>query len=207
MPVRLPALLTEADLPGPELQAAALDGQVYPVGDAWCSVAEIDDAVGRALSAGASLGPGVVVAGRTAAWVWGARGPAPLPHTGFVVSPARVKHRSRGSIVRQVVIDDDEIVHVRGVAVTTPARTVVDLARDESWSPGDETRARDMARRHDVTLAEAVGVLDRRGRLPHRRRTLDRLSRAWPPGPGPTSPDDDTGARTEHGRDQPALTR
>ena len=34
MSVRLPELLTEADLPGPELRAAALDGQLYAVADA-----------------------------------------------------------------------------------------------------------------------------------------------------------------------------
>lgn len=207
MSPRLPALLTEADLPGPELRAAALDGQVYAVGDAWRSVAEIDDHVGRAVSAGASLGTGVVVAGRTAAWVWGARGPAPLPHTGLVVSPARVKHRSRGSVVRQVVIDDDEMVVVHGVAVTTPARTVVDLARAEHWTPADETAARDVSRLHDVSSAEAVAVLDRRGRLPHRRRTLDRLGRVRLPGARAMRADDDAVRIAGGSSDQPALTR
>jgi hypothetical protein len=187
MSVRLPALLTEADLPGPELRAAALDGQLYAVGDAWCSIAEIDDHTGRAVAAGLSLGQGVVVAERTAAWVWGARGPAPLPHTGLVVSPSRVKHQSRGSVVRQVVVDDDEMVVIRGVSVTTPVRTVVDLARGDSWAARDETIARDVCELHGVTMDEAIAVLDRRGRLPRRHRTLDRLRRLWLPGPRPAA--------------------
>ncbi|NRD25949.1 type IV toxin-antitoxin system AbiEi family antitoxin [Frigoribacterium sp. VKM Ac-2836] len=181
MPERLPAVLTTDDLPEAELRAAALDGQVYAVGDSWRSVAEIDDHVGRAISVGLTLGAGVVAAERTAAWVWGARGSAPLPHFGLVVSPARVKHRGRGSVVRQVVIDDDEIVQVNGAAVTTPARTVVDLARREGWASMDETAARDVASRHGVTASEAVAVLDRRGRLPHRPRTLDRIARVCVP--------------------------
>lgn len=206
--VRLPALLTEADLPGPELRAAALDGQLYAVGDAWRSIAEIDDHAGRAVAAGLSLGQGVVVAERTAAWVWGARGPAPLPHSGLVVSPARVKHRSRGSVVRQVVVDDDEVVVIRGVAVTTPARTVVDLARADSWVTRDETIARDVCDLHGVTMDEAIAVLDRRGRLPHRRRSLDRLRRIWSPGPRAGSTDDETAAPARSvPTDQPALTR
>ncbi|KQS22271.1 hypothetical protein [Frigoribacterium sp. Leaf186] len=208
MSARLPALLTEADLPGPELRAAALDGQLYPVGDAWRSIAEIDDHVGRAVAAGLSLGRGVVVAERTAAWVWGARGPAPLPHTGLVVSPARVKHRSRGSVVRQVVVDDDEMVVIRGVAVTTPARTVVDLARADSWVTRDETVARDVCDLHGVTMDDAIAVLDRRGRLPHRRRSLDRLRRIWSPGRRPGGTDDEAAVHAPLvPTDQPALTR
>ncbi|ROS54412.1 hypothetical protein EDF50_0492 [Frigoribacterium sp. PhB24] len=212
MPERLPTVLTPDDLPEAELRAAALDGQVYACGDAWRSVAEIDDHVGRAVAAGLALGAGVVAAERTAAWVWGARGPAPLPHSGLVVSPARVKHRGRGSVVRQVVIDHDEIVSVGGAAVTTPARTLVDLARREDWAPQDATAARDVASHQRVTTTEAVAVLDRRGRLPHRDRTLDRLARACAPDGSELVSDEgrDTDAREAHRAvmpGQPALTR
>lgn len=181
MTERLPAVLTENDLPGPELRAAALDGQVYPVGDAWRSVAEIDDSDGRAIAAGRALGSGVVLAEGTAAWVWGAHGVAPRPHTGFVASPARVKHQERGSVIRQVVIDEDEIVFVQGVAVTTPARTVVDLVRDDAWTSRHETMARDVSAQHSVRRSTALELLDRRGRLPHRRRSVERLVRVCQP--------------------------
>lgn len=190
MTERLPAVLTELDLPGPELRAAALDGQVYPVGDAWRSVAEIDDSDGRAIAAGRALGSGVVLAEGTAAWVWGAPGAAPRPHTGFVPSPARVKHQERGSVVRQVVIDEDEIVLLQGVAVTSPARTVVDLVRDEAWTARHETMARDVSARHFVTRSAALELLDRRGRLPHRRRAAERLGRVC-------QPDDETTLKDE----------
>jgi hypothetical protein len=215
MPVRLPPVLTDGDLPEPELRAAALDGQVYAVGDSWRSVAEIDDHVGRAIAVGFALGAGVVAAERTAAWVWGARGPAPLPHSGLVVSPARVKHRGRGSVIRQVVIDDDEIVTVHGLSVTTPVRTVVDLARRDDWAPQDERAARDVSRQQGVTSVDAITVLDRRGRLPHRMRTVDRLERVCgaDPDQGPgdeVPPRDATGhvqRRGPGGSAQPALTR
>ncbi|KQO47002.1 hypothetical protein ASG28_05000 [Frigoribacterium sp. Leaf415] len=213
MPVRLPLVLTDDDLPETELRAAALDGQVYAVGDSWRSIAEIDDHVGRAIAVGFALGAGVVAAERTAAWVWGARGPAPLPHSGLVVSPARVKHRGRGSVIRQVVIDDDEIVTVHGVAVTTPARTVVDLARREDWTPQDETAARDVSTQQGVTSADAVAVLDRRGRLPHRARTVERLGRVCAGDAstqmGDESPRDDAHPprRAATIVTQPALTR
>jgi hypothetical protein len=201
MPVRLPPVLTDGDLPEPELRAAALDGQVYAVGDSWRSVAEIDDHVGRAIAVGFALGAGVVAAERTAAWVWGARGPAPLPHSGLVVSPARVKHRGRGSVIRQVVIDDDEIVTVHGVAVTTPVRTVVDLARRDDWAPQDERAARDVSRQQGVTSADAITVFDRRGRLPHRMRTVDRLERVCEAdpdeGPGDEVPPRDASGHVE----------
>jgi len=215
MPARLPLVLTDDDLPEAELRAAALDGQVYAVGDSWRSIAEIDDHVGRAMAVGLALGAGVVAAERTAAWVWGARGPAPLPHSGLVVSPARVKHRGRGSVIRQVVIDDDEIVAVHGVAVTTPARTVVDLARREDWTPQDETAARDVSTQQGVTSADAVAVLDRRGRLPRRAQTVERLVRVCGAdtaiGTDDELPGDDAHrprrASVMEGSAQPALTR
>ncbi|MBD8138948.1 hypothetical protein IFT36_00115 [Frigoribacterium sp. CFBP 13605] len=213
MPARLPLVLTHDDLPEPELRAAALDGQVYAVGGSWRSVAEIDDAGGRAIAIGIALGAGVVAAERSAAWVWGARGPAPLPHSGLVVSPARVKHRGRGSIVRQVVIDEGEIVTVHGVAVTTPARTVVDLARCEGWASEDETAARDVASQQGVTYADAIAVLDRRGRLPHRTRTVERLDRVCPVVADAARADDevrrdaDAPGRSAEAASQPALTR
>jgi hypothetical protein len=213
MPVRLPLVLTDDDLPETELRAAALDGQLYAVGDSWRSIADIDDHVGRAIAVGFALGAGVVAAERTAAWVWGARGPAPLPYSGLVVSPARVKHQGRGSVIRQVVIDDDEIVTVHGVAVTTPARTVVDLARRDDWTPQDETAAGDVSTQQGVTSADAVAVLDRRGRLPHRARTVHRLVHVCvgdaPTQVGVATPRDDAHPprRAAAIGIQPALTR
>ncbi|KPG84181.1 hypothetical protein [Frigoribacterium sp. RIT-PI-h] len=213
MPVRLPLVLTDDDLPETELRAAALDGQVYAVGDSWRSIAEIDDHVGRAIAVGSALGAGVVAAERTAAWVWGARGPAPLPHSGLVVSPARVKHRGRGSVIRQVVIDDDEIVTARGVAAATPARTGGARARRDNWTPQDETAAGDVSTQQGVTSAEAVAVLDRRGRLPPRARAVHRLVHVCagdaPTQVGVESPRDDAHPprRAAAIGIQPALTR
>jgi hypothetical protein len=116
-------------------------------------------------------------------------------------------------VIRQVVIDDDEIVTVHGVPVTTPARTVVDLARREDWTPQDETAAGDVSSQQGVTSADAVAVLDRRGRLPHRTRTVDRLGRICAADAsvqmGDESPRDDEHSprRAATIVTQPALTR
>lgn len=175
MPRRVPHLLTASDLPSVELQSAVLDGELYAIGDAWRSVSDIDDPASRAASLSDRYGDRIVVAGRSAAWVWGARGSAPLPHDGLVSERSRHKAPALGLSVREVLIDDDEIVPFGRTLVTTPVRTVVDLARTSSWSPEDERATRDVAAGHGLRLGQALNVMDRRRRVPYRIRAVARL--------------------------------
>ena len=200
MPPRLPPVLTELDLPDAELQAAALDGQLYAVGGCWRSIAEIDDPVGRATAIAHALGGRVIAAEATAAWVWGARGAAPLPHRGLVTARTRLKHVAPGVTVRQVVIDDDEVQMLGGATVTTPVRTLVDLARLGEWRPRDQAAARDLVVLHHIDIDDAVRLMDRREKVSHRLRALSRLSSVVPSlaPPSPSSASEPSSGVSRH---------
>jgi hypothetical protein len=171
----LPRLLTPLDLPEVELQAAALDGEVWRVADRWASVADPDDPWWRAEALADALGPFVVAARGTAAWIWGARAAAPRRLEAVVPSSAR-HHDDRPDVqVGEVLIDDDEIVRLGRVRTTTPARTVLDLLRGDDWSEGAERLVRTLLVDHRVDPRRVAALVRRHGRLPHRRRAAARL--------------------------------
>ena len=129
---------TPVILPGPviaasELRAAALDGEVVALGEGFVPIDTPITARARA----ASLSPllidsRVVVADRSAAWVWG-WGPAPNAVMTCVAITARIPSPDRSRLrTREVVIDNDEHRMLDIVRVTTPERTLLDLARHDS---------------------------------------------------------------------------
>ena len=129
---------TPVILPGPviaasELRAAALDGEVVALGEGFVPIDTPITARARA----ASLSPllidsRVVVADRSAAWVWG-WGPAPNAVMTCVAITARIPSPDRRRLrTREVVIDNDEHRMLDIVRVTTPERTLLDLARHDS---------------------------------------------------------------------------
>lgn len=126
---RLPAYLQPPELSVAELAAARLDGEVFAFEDGYCSVDEPDTVRLRAavLEHLPHLS-GAVVAEMSAAWLHGAALVAPRVHTGFV-SPERRSARSSRLRLRQVVLRPDDSEPCGALRVTTPTRTVADLAR------------------------------------------------------------------------------
>lgn len=139
-----------------------------------------DDGAARHLllvhAAVAALAPGVVVSHASAAVVHG------LPVWGLpldVVHVTRARRRSggrRGSRVHvhSAPLDPDEIVVVGGVAVTSLARTLVDLARQVPFEQAVVT-ADAALHRHLTDRAALDAALERRPRwpgLPAARRAL-----------------------------------
>ncbi|WP_209560819.1 type IV toxin-antitoxin system AbiEi family antitoxin [Frigoribacterium sp. PvP032] len=171
----LPRLLTARDLPEVELQAAALDGHVCRVADSWASIVDPDDAWRRAEALAEALGPIVVGARGTAAWIWGARAAAPRRLEAVVPSSAR-HHVDRADLtVGEVLIDDDEITQLGRVRVTSPTRTVLDLLRADDWSGDAERLVRTLLVDHHVDPRQVAALVRRHGRLPGRRRAANRL--------------------------------
>jgi hypothetical protein len=191
----LPSLLTAADLPLPELQAAALDGDVYRLDRVFSSVAEFDVPWRRAAAVAPTFGEEFVVARSSAAWVWGASAFAPATHEGYrpapvghdpqepagalVAGPTSPSRRWRdspvGMSVSEVVLDAVDVVDFGSVRVTTPVRTVVDLVRGETWGPEVAAAVRGLCTDHRVDREACDAVLDRRRNLPHKRRARGRL--------------------------------
>lgn len=173
MTASLPQLLTDTDLPDAELQAAALDGDVFRVDRAFCSVAEFDIPWRRA--AALTISDSLVVATRSAAWVWGVVSEAPLRHEAFRPGPGGHSDDPPGLRVRQVAVDPADIVDFGAVRVTTPARTVVDLCRVTEFDEGVAAVVRRLVAEHRVDRAACDEVLERGRSLPHRRRARARL--------------------------------
>lgn len=162
MTTSLPSVLTTAELPSVELQAAALDGDVFPLDRAFCSIAEFDVPWRRALALAPRVTPAAVAVRLTAAWVWGA----------IAEAPWEVEVLTHGHRVRDFA---DEIVDFGPIRVTTPARTLVDLARADVWDARVALAARRLAEEHHLTANDIRAVLSRSTHLPYRRRAEDRL--------------------------------
>jgi hypothetical protein len=129
---RLPAVLSTADLPLAELAAAALDGELYPLGDCWCPVDEPVGPEARACAIAGSVPDRVIVERMTAAWVFGA-GVLPARHQVCVDRKDRANlPLSAWYCLREVTGVTGDTVIVAPLRVTTPLRTVLDLCRDAS---------------------------------------------------------------------------
>ncbi|GAB3044683.1 hypothetical protein GCM10027052_28750 [Parafrigoribacterium mesophilum] len=178
MPYRLPAVLSRVDLPEAELCAALLDGELYRVDECFSPCDEVERPITRANALAAITPSRLIAEQRTAAWVHGALGVPPTVHQFCVDARARARPpRTRRISVREVEIDGSEVQSFGGVRVTTPLRTVADLAR---FSPafGCEERLIVTA----LLAIDGFGIdecrlaLNRRHNLPGKRRALRRIA-------------------------------
>lgn len=174
----LPAVLTDRDIPAPELGGMRLDGEVYPLAEGWCSIAELESPVHRAHAVLGRRSARLIAELGTAAWVWGATPIVPRVVEFCVDLGARARLRISPIVrVRELVLDPDDRVDLAGVGVTSPVRTMVDLARFRDPLTDDDRRVIvELARIGGVGLAEGRELMDRRRNLPEKRRALTRLT-------------------------------
>lgn len=178
MPPRLPPVLSGRDLPIAELSAARLDGELFPVAGAFAPIDEVDGPRLRARALGTGIHDRLIAEQFSAAWIWGALASPPARHQFCAAIGARV---SRTIVpwctVREVVIDEAAVVTIDGIAVTTPLRTVVDLAR---FSPtfGSTERAvvSSLLVFGGLTVHDALRDMDARRNLPGKREAARRLT-------------------------------
>ncbi|MGW9629331.1 hypothetical protein ACWGST_01395 [Agromyces sp. NPDC055520] len=193
---RLPSVLGTADLSLAELCAARIDGELMSIDEAWAPVDEPDLPSLRATALAMRAPRLLVIERHSAAWVHGAI-PAPPPLAQFCVSrAARVAAFSAPQlVVREVVIDDADIVEYPGARCTSVGRTGFDLLREPPAHGAPHGADRDSADREadrDAGLQRIVTALCSMHpglaaelrvrfadavRLPHRALALDRLSR------------------------------
>jgi len=160
-----------------ELSAARLDGHLVEVDAAYMPADTIETTGVRAASLGPLLRDLMAATHLTAAWVHGAIAEPPARHT---VQRA-VSQRIHGVIhrrlhYRDVYLPDADLLRIGGVLVTTPARTVADLARVDD---ADHRAAlRGFVDRGQGAVREGIDWLQRAGTVPHKVRAL-RLLREW----------------------------
>lgn len=177
MTQRLAAVLTPADLPASELSAARLDGELFTIADCFSPIDLPDRATSRAQSLAHGLSERVIVELFSAAWVLGATEITPVFPQFCSTAKARAKPAAiRRLAVREVVIDDDEILCIGGVRVTSPLRTATDLIRSSAQFGADTQlvvlRLLELA---GASVDDCIALLDRRRKLPGKRRALERL--------------------------------
>lgn len=83
---------------------------------------------GRLLAAVLANEP-AVASHKTAAWIWGLL--RTRPGTFHLTAPTR-RHRKEPFVVHFARLEPEDVTTVNGIPVTSPARTVLDLAPDES---------------------------------------------------------------------------
>ena len=178
MTPRLPVVFYPPFLSAVELRAAELDGELFAVGWGWEHADLPPSAAARAASLRPELPPRAILADRTAAWVWGWT----TRRVGVAICidiRARISSPHRRSYrAREVVIDGDEVRHLGGVSITSPERTIVDLARHDGAN--DVVILMAAGIRHHALMPERIGHLaDRRPSSAGRRRASERIAAAF----------------------------
>lgn len=158
-----------------ELRAAELDGELTRVGDAFLPIDVPVGAADRARSLSAVRRESrLFVQRRSAAWVYGWCAEPATPSLAASIG-SRVPSGTRMRTgARELVIDADDLQLVGGVLVTTPVRTLLDLARADD----DECPLADLHRMIELSGLGADAVLEALSaarRAPYTARARQRL--------------------------------
>lgn len=156
-----------------ELSAACLDGHLVELGDAYIPADAVETAALRAGSLARLLGASLAATHLTAAWIHGALPWPPARHTVQRAVGRRLHIVPDHRIVyRDLAVPAEDLHSVGGVLVTTPVRTLVDLARH--GDPAHARALRLLAAQHPDSVVAAIERL-RAGTLPHKRAALKLL--------------------------------
>jgi len=161
-----------------ELQSAALDGELVPLGEGFLPIDAPSTAIARAMSLSPAVkGSRVIISDRSAAWVWGWL-EMPSSISTCVSIAARIPSPDRRRLrAREVVIDDHERVVLGKMVVTSPVRTLVDLARHDSGADLATLLMRGI-RAHNIEQQQLVAALSGRNNLSFVRAARQRLEEA-----------------------------
>lgn len=164
-----------------ELSAARLDGHLVEVGEGYMPADAVETAAMRAASLRPLLQPGgrsvLAAVLLSAAWVHGAIPEPPARHCIQRAVDRRIRARAGPrAVFRDVPVPDDDLLVLGGVLVTTPARTLGDLARTETPA-GDPavTDAIDVLAAGPGAARDAIIRLALAPALPGKRTALTRL--------------------------------
>lgn len=161
-----------------ELSAARIDGRLVELGEGYIPADAIETPALRAASLATVLGDRLAATHLTAAWVHGAADdlPARLQVQRAVARRIRpvIDHRIA---YRDSVVRPQDLALLGGVLVTTAARTLADLAREEAGGAGDVQTTAAIARlaAGALTVREAIVSLALQDAVPGKPAALDLL--------------------------------
>lgn len=180
MAPRLASVLTTADFSAAELSALRLDGDVYSVDQCVSPIDEVPSVRLRAAALATVLPERLIVAQRSAAWVWGALDRLPARYEVCADIGARTRPvTSNRLVLREVVIESDEMTSCAGIILTTPIRTATDLARFGEVFADAEVDV--IARLMEIGRFDAAAcarAMNRRRKLPNKVIALARLGQS-----------------------------
>jgi hypothetical protein len=177
MSQRLPDLLDTVDFPAAELAALRLDGEVYRVDGGFAAIDMVPGPRLRATALATVLPAKLIAEQRSAAWVWGAAQDPPTLHEVCANTAARTRPpHSTHLVVREVVIERQDIAVIAGLSLTTPLRTAIDLARIViDWGDTEYRMAAALMRIGKFTAAECAIAMNQRRNLPNKLLAMRRL--------------------------------
>jgi hypothetical protein len=160
-----------------ELSAARLDGDVVELGEAYIPADAVETRGLRAGSLSGILGDTLAATHLSAAWIHGALPAPPSRHTVQRAVPRRL-HRlpDRRLVYRDLAVDPEDLQRISGALVTSPERTLADLARVDDHE--HRRAARLLMGSVPGVGHDAIAWLQRHPKLPHKRAALDVLRRA-----------------------------
>ncbi len=154
-----------------ELSAACLDGHLVGLGEGYIPADAVETAALRAGSLVELLGDSLAASHLSAAWIHGALPDPPARHTVQRCVPHRLHHVfGRRIVYRELRVEDADLHRIGGVLVTSPARTLADLARVRD---AEHARAaRWLAEAMPGLVEQAREWVGAQGALPHKRTAL-----------------------------------
>ena len=162
----------------PELSAARIDGHVVEMGDAYIPADLVETADVRASTIAPLVQPGTAASGPTAAWIHGA-GDAPpgIHHVRRCVQRRLRPATSARLVFHDTVLPASDICTLGGIPVSTPVRTMLDLATMLHRDPRMRAWMDRLALACPGTPADAATALRDRTRVPGSRAGLTALER------------------------------
>lgn len=113
----------------PELSAARIDGDLVEMGEGYVPADLVEGAGVRAGAVATLISPGTAASGPTAAWIHGAGDSPPSPHHVRRTVEHRIRPRTHQRLVyHDTFVPASDLVVIGRVEVTTPLRTMIDLA-------------------------------------------------------------------------------
>lgn len=153
-----------------ELTAACLDGHLVSLGDAYMPADAVETPALRAGSLVRTLGDTLAATHLTAAWIHGGLPAPPARHT-VQRAVSRRLHvvPDRQLVYRDLAVTAEDLHLIGGVHVTTPERTLADLAR---VGDAEHTRAARLLAGSDPDASTRAIARLEEGTLPHKHAAL-----------------------------------
>ena len=161
-----------------ELSAARIDGHVIDLGEAYVPADLVETAVVRAGTLSAIVRPGTAASGPTAAWIHGAGDTPPSVHHVKRSTDRRLRPQTSARLVfHDALLVASDLQLIGGIAVSTPLRTLVDLATTLHRDPRVLPWMDQLARVFPGLASEAADSLGTLRRVPGSRVGLAALER------------------------------